>query len=195
MVREHLEFGTDPDEAFIPAEYPFAGASALHLAVMKKNAEITALVRCSQISSRFHKQLHHLRPFAVYLGRFGEYADDVLTELTDVTEEVERLNDRLIDDPSVASEVLDKYSEMYEVALQASLRWNDVDIPSQCRDLHLLIDDTLMKTVAGTSRIIETGLVSDEAEIIRLWNEASEILEEADRAKLNFGSALEDCSS
>ncbi len=37
VVREHMEFGTDPNETFIPPGYDFAGASALHLAVLKDN--------------------------------------------------------------------------------------------------------------------------------------------------------------
>ncbi len=40
VVRDHMEFGTDPDETFIPPGFPFAGASALHLAVLKDNREI-----------------------------------------------------------------------------------------------------------------------------------------------------------
>ncbi len=40
MVRTHMKFGTDPNEAFIPAELPFEGASALHLAVLKNNRQI-----------------------------------------------------------------------------------------------------------------------------------------------------------
>ena len=35
-----MEFGTEPDETFIPPEYPFVGASALHLAVLKDDEEI-----------------------------------------------------------------------------------------------------------------------------------------------------------
>ena len=44
LVRAHMEFGTDPDEMFIPPEYPFAGASALHLSVLKDNEEIVGLL-------------------------------------------------------------------------------------------------------------------------------------------------------
>ena len=44
IVREHLEFGTDPNETFIPPGIPFAGASALHLAVLKDNREIAQLL-------------------------------------------------------------------------------------------------------------------------------------------------------
>ncbi|MCE2466235.1 MAG: ankyrin repeat domain-containing protein [Dehalococcoidia bacterium] len=44
LVRAHMEFGTDPDEMFIPPEYPFAGASALHLAVLKDNEEIVGIL-------------------------------------------------------------------------------------------------------------------------------------------------------
>lgn len=43
-VREHMEFGTDPDETFIPPEYPFVGASVLHLAVLKDDAEIVNIL-------------------------------------------------------------------------------------------------------------------------------------------------------
>ena len=44
MVQRHMEYGTDPNEVFIPAGYPFAGASALHQAVLKNNAEIVRLL-------------------------------------------------------------------------------------------------------------------------------------------------------
>ena len=44
LVREHMEFGTDPDQTFIPPGYPFAGASALHLAVLKDNEEIVHIL-------------------------------------------------------------------------------------------------------------------------------------------------------
>ena len=43
VVREHMELGTDPDE-FIPPGFPFAGASALHLAVLKDNEEIAKVL-------------------------------------------------------------------------------------------------------------------------------------------------------
>ncbi len=39
-VRGHMEFGTDPNQTFIPPGFPFAGASALHLAVLKDDQEI-----------------------------------------------------------------------------------------------------------------------------------------------------------
>lgn len=44
LVRDHMEFGTDPDVTFIPQGLPFAGASALHLAVLKDNEEIVVLL-------------------------------------------------------------------------------------------------------------------------------------------------------
>ena len=44
VVREHMEFGTDPNETFIPPGIPFAGASALHLAVLKDNREIAQVL-------------------------------------------------------------------------------------------------------------------------------------------------------
>ena len=44
MVQRHMEYGTDPNEVFIPEGYPFAGASALHQAVLKNNAEIVRLL-------------------------------------------------------------------------------------------------------------------------------------------------------
>ena len=44
IVRDHMESGTDPDKTFIPPGLPAAGASALHLAVIKNNREITELL-------------------------------------------------------------------------------------------------------------------------------------------------------
>ena len=44
VVREHMEFGTDPNETFIPRGIPFEGASALHVAVLKDNREIAQLL-------------------------------------------------------------------------------------------------------------------------------------------------------
>ena len=44
MVQRHMDYGTDPNEVFIPEGYPFAGASALHQAVLKNNAEIVRLL-------------------------------------------------------------------------------------------------------------------------------------------------------
>ncbi len=44
VVLEHMEFGTDPDNTFIPPGAPFAGASALHLAVLKNNEEIVTIL-------------------------------------------------------------------------------------------------------------------------------------------------------
>ena len=43
-VRAHMESGTDPDKTFIPPGFPFAGASALHLAVLKDNSEIVQVL-------------------------------------------------------------------------------------------------------------------------------------------------------
>ena len=39
-----MESGTDPDKTFIPPGFPFAGASALHLAVLKDNSEIAQVL-------------------------------------------------------------------------------------------------------------------------------------------------------
>ena len=44
VVRDHMEFGTDPNETFIPPGFPFAGASALHLAVLKDDGEIARVL-------------------------------------------------------------------------------------------------------------------------------------------------------
>ena len=44
VVRAHMEIGTDPDKSFVPSGIPFAGASALHLAVLKDNQEIVQLL-------------------------------------------------------------------------------------------------------------------------------------------------------
>ncbi len=44
VVRAHMEIGTDPDKTFIPPGIPFAGASALHVAVLKDNREIVQLL-------------------------------------------------------------------------------------------------------------------------------------------------------
>ena len=44
VVRDHMEFGADPNETFIPPGFPFAGASALHLAVLKDNREIARVL-------------------------------------------------------------------------------------------------------------------------------------------------------
>ena len=43
-VREHMESGADPDETFVPQGIPFAGASALHVAVLKNNREIVQIL-------------------------------------------------------------------------------------------------------------------------------------------------------
>ena len=43
-VQAHMEFGTEPNETFIPPEYPFVGASALHLAVLKDDEEIVNIL-------------------------------------------------------------------------------------------------------------------------------------------------------
>ena len=44
IVRQHLDYGTDPNVVYIPEGFPFAGASALHLAVLKDNGEIVKLL-------------------------------------------------------------------------------------------------------------------------------------------------------
>ena len=44
VVRTHMEIGTDPDKSFVPPGIPFAGASALHVAVLKDNREIVQLL-------------------------------------------------------------------------------------------------------------------------------------------------------
>ena len=43
-VQQHIEGGTDPDVEFIPPGYPFAGASALHQAVLIGNVEVVDLL-------------------------------------------------------------------------------------------------------------------------------------------------------
>ena len=43
-VLAHMESGTNPDKTFIPPGLPFAGASALHIAVLKDNQEIVQLL-------------------------------------------------------------------------------------------------------------------------------------------------------
>ena len=43
-VLAHMESGTNPDKTFIPPGLPFAGASALHLAVLKDNSEIVQIL-------------------------------------------------------------------------------------------------------------------------------------------------------
>ena len=44
QVQEHIDYGTDLDESFVPQGFPFAGASALHLSVLRDDAEITNLL-------------------------------------------------------------------------------------------------------------------------------------------------------
>lgn len=44
IVQQHMDYGTDPNAVFIPEGFPFAGASALHLAVLKDNGEIVKLL-------------------------------------------------------------------------------------------------------------------------------------------------------
>ena len=44
VVREHMGFGTDPNETFIPPGVPFEGASALHVAVLKEYREIAQIL-------------------------------------------------------------------------------------------------------------------------------------------------------
>ncbi len=43
-AQAHMEFGNDPDETSIPPEYPFAGASALNLAILKDEEEIVNIL-------------------------------------------------------------------------------------------------------------------------------------------------------
>ena len=43
-VEQHLNSGTDPNKSFIPEGYPLAGASALHLAVVKGNQDVVELL-------------------------------------------------------------------------------------------------------------------------------------------------------
>ena len=43
-VRVHMESGTNPDKTFIPPGLPFAGASAMHLAILKDNSEIVQIL-------------------------------------------------------------------------------------------------------------------------------------------------------
>ena len=43
-VLAHMESGTNPDKTFIPPGLPFAGASAMHLAVLKDNSEIVQIL-------------------------------------------------------------------------------------------------------------------------------------------------------
>jgi len=40
VVKKHIEYGTDLNEEYIPEPFPFEGAGALHLAVLKNNADI-----------------------------------------------------------------------------------------------------------------------------------------------------------
>ena len=44
VVEQHMTYGTDPNDVFIPREIPFEGASALHLAVLKSNAPIVQVL-------------------------------------------------------------------------------------------------------------------------------------------------------
>ena len=44
VVEQHMDVGTDLDEAFVPAGLPWAGASALHLAVVMGNKEIVQIL-------------------------------------------------------------------------------------------------------------------------------------------------------
>ena len=44
VVEQHMVYGTDPNDVFIPPEFPFEGASALHLAVLKSNAPIVEVL-------------------------------------------------------------------------------------------------------------------------------------------------------
>ena len=40
VVKEHIVHGTDLNEEYIPDPFPFEGAGALHLAVLKNNSDI-----------------------------------------------------------------------------------------------------------------------------------------------------------
>ena len=44
VVEQHMAYGTDPNDVFIPPKIPFEGASALHLAVLKSNAPIVEVL-------------------------------------------------------------------------------------------------------------------------------------------------------
>lgn len=44
QVQKHIDDGPDVNESFIQEGLPFAGASALHLSVLRKNTEITTLL-------------------------------------------------------------------------------------------------------------------------------------------------------
>ena len=44
VVEQHMAYGTNPNDVFIPPEIPFEGASALHLAVLKSNAPIVEVL-------------------------------------------------------------------------------------------------------------------------------------------------------
>ena len=44
ILQQHMDYGTDPNAVYIPEGFPFAGASALHLAVLKDNGEIVKLL-------------------------------------------------------------------------------------------------------------------------------------------------------
>ena len=44
VVDQHMAYGTDPNDVFIPPDIPFEGASALHLAVLKSNAPIVEVL-------------------------------------------------------------------------------------------------------------------------------------------------------
>ena len=43
-IRLHMESGTDPDESFVPPGVPWAGASALHIAVIKEYQEVAQVL-------------------------------------------------------------------------------------------------------------------------------------------------------
>lgn len=43
-IKQHLDYGTNPNEMFIPEGYPFPGASPLHLAILTGNEEIVKLL-------------------------------------------------------------------------------------------------------------------------------------------------------
>ena len=44
IVNQHINFGTNPNNIFVPIGIPFEGASALHIAVLKSNEEIIKIL-------------------------------------------------------------------------------------------------------------------------------------------------------